>query len=181
LLSGRLDGERVTRFSFGDESPVQVYDRTAGWKSSAWLLPLLIASLLALLLNALAWPVSSLTRRHYGISNSLTGSEAVAQRWMRIASVATVCVFLGWLTLISVMTAVLDLSSKLHGWVVLLRLLSPFAFIVGAAVGVWGTSVMLRSRRRWYAKLWNAALATSFLVVLWTASVFHLISFRTGY
>ena len=181
LLSGRVEGGRVTRFSFGEVSPFEMYDRTVWWKSPAWLLPLLIAGLIALSLNSLAWPVSALTRRHYGVSYGLSGREATSHRLVRIACVTAAVVFLCWLTLIFTMISALDLSSKLGGWIGLLRILSPLVFLGGAAIGLWSAWVVLRSQRRWFAKLWAVVLGASFLVTLWAAVAFHLISFHSGY
>jgi hypothetical protein len=181
LLSGRVEGGQVTRFSFGEVSPFEMYDRTAWWKSPAWLLPFLIAGLIALSLNSLAWPVSALTRRHYGVSYGLNGREATAHRLVRIACVTAAVVFLCWVSVIFTMVSALDFISKLAGWVVLLRILSPFVFLGGAAIGLWSAWVVLRSRRRWFAKLWAVVLAASFLVTLWAAVACHLISFHSGY
>lgn len=181
LLSGRVEGGRVTRFSFGEVSPFEMYDRTVWWKSPAWLLPLLIVGLVALSLNSLAWPISALTRRHYGASYGLHGREATAHRLVRIACVTSAVVFLCWLSLIFTMISALDLSSKLGGWIGLLRILSPLVFLGSAAIGLWSAGVVLRSQRRWFAKLWAVVLAASFLVILWAAMACHLIAFHTGY
>ena len=51
-------------------------------------MPLAVASLLALLLTVLAWPISALVRRHYGVRYALGGKDARAHRWVRIAAVA---------------------------------------------------------------------------------------------
>jgi hypothetical protein len=136
---------------------------------------------LALSLNALAWPLSALTRRHYRAAYALSGIEATAHRLVRIACVAAAVVFLGWITVIFSMVLVLDLISKLGGWVALLRILSPFVFIGGAALGLWGAWVVFRGQRRWFTKLWAGVLAASFLVLLWCAVVFRLISFHGGF
>jgi CubicO group peptidase (beta-lactamase class C family) len=181
LLSGRVEGGRVTRFSFGEVSPFEMYDRTVWWKSPAWLLPLLVAGLIALSLNSLAWPVSALTRRHYRVSYGLSGREATAHRLVRIACVTAAVVFLSWVAVIFTMVSALDLISKLAGWVALLRILSPLVFLGGAAIGLWSAWVVLRSQRRWFAKLWAVVLAASFLVILWAAVACHLISFHGGY
>jgi hypothetical protein len=79
------------------------------------------------------------------------------------------------------MVSALDLISKLAGWVALLRILSPLVFLGGAGIGLWSAGVVLRSQRRWFAKLWAVVLAASFLVILWAAVACHLISFHTGY
>jgi hypothetical protein len=90
-------------------------------------------------------------------------------------------VFLSWVAVIFTMVSALDLISKLAGWVALLRILSPLVFLGGAGIGLWSAWVVLRSQRRWFAKLWAVVLAASFLVILWAAVACHLISFHSGY
>jgi CubicO group peptidase (beta-lactamase class C family) len=181
LLSGSVADGHVTRFSFGEVSPFEVYDRTAWWKSPGWLLPLVVGALLALSLNSLAWPLSALIRRHYRVAYGLGGSEATAHRLMRIACVSVAVVFLAWIVVSFSMVSVLALIEKLSGLVAVLRILSPFVFVGGAALGLWGAWVVFRSQRRWFTKVWAGLLAASFLVLLWSAVVFRLISFHSGF
>jgi hypothetical protein len=181
LLAARAEDGRVVRFAFGEESPIVVYDRTPGSKSAGWWMPVIMISLVALLLTAVAWPVSALIRRRYGASYALTGQDARAHRLVRIASAACATVFVGWAVLLITMTADLDLIAKVNGWIVLLRILSPLVFVGGAAVGLWNVWIVARGRRRWWAKLWAVLLATSLSALLWAAIAFHLISFRTGF
>jgi CubicO group peptidase (beta-lactamase class C family) len=181
LLSATVTGGRVSRFSFDDVSATEVYDRAPWWRSAMWLLPLLGAGLIVMSFNALAWPVIALTRRHYGIRVAEKGVVPTAHRWVRIACAAVALTFLAWLAVTFAMTSVLELGSKLGAWVLVLQVLSPIVFVSGAAVGLWSSYVMLRSRRRVLAKLWALALATSFLAVLWAALAFHLISFHRGF
>jgi hypothetical protein len=138
-------------------------------------------SLALLLLTALAWPISALTRRHYGAAYALSGQDARAHRWVRIAAVAAVLVFGGWVVLVVSMLSSLDLIPKVNGWIALLRILSPFAFLGGAAIGLWNAWVVLRARRRFWAKLWAVLVALALLVLLWAALTFHLISLFTGF
>ena len=181
LLAARVTDGRIDRFGFGDSSPIEVFERTPWWKSSSWLVPLLAVASIALLLNSLAWPISALARRHYRASYGLQGTDALAHRWVRIASVAALVVLLGWMAVIFGVMSALSLVPKVAGWVMLLEALAPFAFIGGAAVGVWNAWVVLRSPRRWFAKLWSVLPAVSFCVILWIALAFHLIFFRTVY
>jgi hypothetical protein len=69
----------------------------------------------------------------------------------------------------------------MNGWIALLRFISLFVFVGAAGSGIWGAAVVLRSHRRWFAKLWAILLATSLSVVLWAALAFHLISLHAGY
>jgi CubicO group peptidase (beta-lactamase class C family) len=181
LLAARVENGRVGRFSYGSESPIVVYDRTPWSKSGGWWVPAMIASVAVLLLTTLAWPISALTRRHYGVAYALTGRDARAHRWVRIAAAACLLVFAGWAILVLAMLSVLDLIPKVNGWIALLRFLSPFAFVGGAAVGLWNLWIVARGPRSRWAKLWAVLLAAGFLTLSWAAVTFHLISFRTGF
>ena len=181
LLSGKVTGGRVTRFSFGELSPFEMYDRTEGWKSPSWLVPLLVGSLVALVLNSLAWPISALIRRHYRAAYGLSGPEAAAHRYVRIAALVAAVVFLAWIATIFSMVSVLDLIAKLGGLVVVLRILSPIVFVGSAAVGIWWAWIVFGGQHRWFAKAWAGVLAASLLVLLWVAVGFHLISFHSGF
>ncbi|HKF96830.1 MAG TPA: serine hydrolase domain-containing protein, partial [Steroidobacteraceae bacterium] len=59
-----IDGKPV-RWSFDLLSPFMVFDPVPWYASSAWLMPLLLASLAALVLTVLLWPVSAWVRRRY--------------------------------------------------------------------------------------------------------------------
>ena len=181
LLSARVENGRVVRFAFGEGSPFDQYLRTPWEKSGGWWTPAMALSVVLLLLTALAWPLSALTRRHYGVSYALSGRDARAHRWVRIAAVAAVVVFVGWVVLVVSMLSSLDLIPKVNGWIALLRILSPFAFFGGAAIGLWNAWVVVRGRRRFWAKLWAVLVALALLVLLWAALTFHLISLFTGF
>jgi CubicO group peptidase (beta-lactamase class C family) len=181
LLAARTEGGRVVRFGFGEESAIEVYDRTPWSKSAGWWLPVIAIALSALLLTTLAWPASALIRRRFGVPYALAGLDAKAHRLVRIASLACAVVFVGWLVLVITMTSDLDLIAKVNGWIALLRILSPFVFVGAAAVGLWNLWIVSRGQRRWWAKLWAVVLAASMAAVLWAALAFHLISFRTGF
>ena len=182
LLSGQVENGRVTRFSFGELSPFMIFERPVAWKSPAWLLPLLIVGFSALLLSAIAWPVSALTRRHYRASYALAGQDAKAHRLVRIASVAVVIALLAWaITIVMMLSEISLLSSKMDWWLRVLQVLTPFAFLGGAAIGLWNAFVVVRGPRTWYAKLWAVVLAVGFVASLWVALVYKLIGFGVNY
>jgi hypothetical protein len=158
-----------------------VYDRTPWQKSAGWWLPVIMSSLVALLLTTLAWPVSALARRRYGVPYALAGLDGRAHRLVRIAAAACALTFVGWVVLVITMTSNLDLIAKVNGWIALLRVLSPFVFVGGAVIGLWNVWIVARGRRRWWSKLWSVLLAASLSAVLWAACAFHLISVRNGF
>jgi CubicO group peptidase (beta-lactamase class C family) len=181
LLAAHVEGGKVVRFSFDEVSPFQMYDRPTPSKSGAWWLPVLAASVSILLAGSLAWPVGALARRRFHAAYALSGMNAKAHRAVRIASLAALLVFLGWAFVILAMTTTLDLISRMNGWIVMLRILSPFVFLGAAVVGLWNAGVVLRSPRSWFSKLWAISLAASLLALFGSALAFHLISFRTGF
>jgi CubicO group peptidase (beta-lactamase class C family) len=181
LLAAQVKDGRVVRFAFGEESPIEVYDRTPWQKSAGWWLPVIMSSLVALLLTTLAWPVSALARRRYGVPYALAGLDGRAHRLVRIAAAACALTFVGWVVLVITMTSNLDLIAKVNGWIALLRVLSPFVFVGGAVIGLWNDWIVARGRRRWWSKLWSVLLAASLSAVLWAACAFHLISVRNGF
>jgi hypothetical protein len=182
LLSAQVENGRVTRFSFDEVSPFMVFEPTPASRSPTWLLPSLGAGALALFLTAFAWPVSALARRHYGAPYRLSGMDAKAHRWIRIASVAVLAACIAWgATVTSMMGDLNLLTPRADGWLWFLQLLSVVVFIGAAAIGVWNATVVVRAPRKWYAKTWAVVLALSLLVFLWTALQFHLIAFDVNY
>jgi CubicO group peptidase (beta-lactamase class C family) len=182
LLSAQVENGRVTRFSFDEVSPFMMFEPTPASRSPTWLLPALGAGALALLLTALAWPVSALARRHYGAPYRLSGLDAKAHRWIRVAAAAVLAICIAWGATVGLMMSDLDrLMPSADGWLWFLQLLSVIVFIGAAGIGVWNATVVVRAPRKWYAKTWAVALALSLLVFLWTALRFHLIAFDVNY
>jgi CubicO group peptidase (beta-lactamase class C family) len=182
LLAAQVENGRVVRFSFGEISPFMVFDRVPGSRSPAWLLPAFLVGIAALFLTTLAWPISALVRRHYGVPYRLAGGDAKAHRYVRIAATATVVLLIGWAVTVTVMMESYKLlASTLDGWIFVLQLLSVIVFLGAAAVGVWNAMVVVRGPRKWYAKTWAVVLAASLIVVLWVAFGFHLIAFDVNY
>jgi CubicO group peptidase (beta-lactamase class C family) len=182
LLSAKVENGRVTRFSFDGISPFMMFEPTPGSVSPGWLLPALIGGLVLLLLTVLAWPVSALVRRHYGVPYRLAGQDAKAHRWIRLTATIVVVICITWgTTLTMMMSDFRRLSPSLDGWLWILQLLSVVVFFGAAGIGLWNARVVVGSPRRWYAKTWAVLLALSLLVLLWVALAFHLIAFDVNY
>jgi CubicO group peptidase (beta-lactamase class C family) len=181
LLSAQVRDGKVVRFSFDDVSPFMMFERPSAAKAAGWLLPTFVVALSALLLTALAWPISALTRRHYRVQYALTGQDAKAHRFVRIAAAATVVALLAWLVMLVTMLSNYNLLAKMDALIRVLQILAPVVFIGGAGVGVWNAWVVVRSQRSWYAKTWAVVLAVSFVAILWVALAFNLISFGVNF
>jgi hypothetical protein len=181
FLSAQVVDGRVVRFAFEWVSPFMVFEPMPATISPAWLTPALLVGLIALVFTTLAWPISALTRKHYRVPYSLSGRDAVAHRWIRIASSAVIVLLIIWVVTVSVMMGDHLPSSTADILLWMVQLLSAIVFVAAAAIGVWNAMVVVRSTRTWYAKTWAVLLALALLVLLWAALAFHLIAFDVNY
>lgn len=181
-LAAKVVDGRVQRFSVDPFSPFMMFEPAPWWKSSAWLLPLLVAGLVALALTALAWPVSALVRRRYGVAYGLSGRDARAHRLVRIAAVAVLLTMLAVMVMLGSMLSNFEmLGPGSDPIIIALKLLALVVFPLGAAIALWNAWVVLRSTRRWPARLWSLVLAVSCLAVLWVGIVFHVMGYSANY
>lgn len=172
LAADVVDG-KVTRFSADGLAAIMVFQRLPGWTSL--LLPLAVGSLLALLLTVLAWPVSALVRRHYGVRYALAGKDARAHRWVRIFALLVSALLLAFAGLVvSMMSDLNMMTPEMDGTIVALRVLALVLLPLGALVGLWNAKTVLGSRRSLWAKLWSIVLAIAFLALLWIGWRYHL-------
>ena len=102
LAAEVVDG-RVTRFSAGMLGPIIMLERAPAAKAGGWLMPAAVASLVALALTVIFWPVAALVRRHYRKPLPFTGREAKAYRWVRIGALASLVAMLAWGGIIAAM------------------------------------------------------------------------------
>jgi len=176
-----VDG-RVTRFSTDSFSPFMVFERPIWSRNAAWIVPALIASLAALLLTVLAWPVSAMVRRHYRVPYALKGADARAHLWVRLAATAVLAAMLAALVRVGMMLTNLELMVPGNDWVILvLRLVNLVVLPVGAAIATWNAWEVLRSKRRLLAKLWSIVLALSCLFLLWLAVAYDVVGYNAAY
>jgi CubicO group peptidase (beta-lactamase class C family) len=170
------------RFSFDFLSPFEVFDRAPWYSSSAWLIPVFLVSLSAMLLTTLVWPAAAIIRRRYRAPLALDARSMRAYLWSRLGAVASVVALGIWalfLVLISKDTG--TLGGRLDPLLVVAQLVSIVAFIGGFAAMLWNLLAVWRGQRRWPAKLWSIVLALSALFILWVALVCKLLVVGTGY
>ena len=176
-IAAQVDGGRVVRFGYGPYT-FMLLEPVPWWASATWLVPLLVIAVAALLLTVLAWPVSALVRRHYAVPYALGGSDAVAHRRVRIAALLDVLLMTAVATTVVLMFSDLThLSTGIEKWLAVLRFITLVGIILSAAIALWNAWVVLRSQRRWQAKVWSVVLAVSCLTVLWIGLVFKVAGF----
>jgi hypothetical protein len=181
LLTANVANGKAVRFSYGELAPIIDFDRTPGYRSSAWILPLLYCSLAVLLITALLWPTRALVRRKFKAEFGLERPQLRAYRWSRIASIAILALFVGWLVAAQTLLGNLANQASFNAILLPLELLSFIIFIGGFAVSLWYAYTAWRSGWRWPGKVWSIVLVIAAGTVLYVGVVFKLVALTTNY
>ena len=183
LLAAKVVDGKVTRFSFGLLGPFEVFLRAEPSRNGAWLTPAFYASLAALALTALLWPITAIVRRRYRARLELLSGELRAYRAGKLGALLMLLAFGAWIG--SILAMFSDLNKTTAAFDPVLRFDQIFgflAFIGGFLLILWNLWTVWRvGHRRWPAKVWSVVLALSGFVVLWVAFAFHLISWGVNY
>ena len=181
-LAAKVEKGRVVRFSLDSASPYLAFDRVPWYLSTAWITPALLASLGALLLTAIAWPVSVLARRRYGVKADLAPAALKSYRLTRGFSALAVAVMAGWLLFATKLLADFSsLSGELDWALITLQITTPVVFLGLMASAIWNIRHVWTSKRGGFAKFWSLVLLASAVVLLWIGVGFNLIGFGTGF
>lgn len=179
LAAQVVDG-KVARWSFGEVSPFMIWYRTPAALDSAWLLPALLFGIGVVLLTALSWPVGWIARRRYGAQLALQGEALRTYRAVRGFAWLVLLVLVGWM---AVITGLENFES--HGstdWLILLvEIAGTLAFFGLFGLSLWNAWQAWRGKRGWFARIWAVLLVLGAFFILYTALVFHLISFGTEF
>jgi hypothetical protein len=183
LLAAKVVDGKVTRFSFGLAGPFEVYLPAGSSRNGAWLTPAFCASIAALLLTVIAWPIAAIVRRKYRARLDLSPRELRAYRAGKIGALLIVLALAAWtFTIVSMFS---DLNNTTEAFDPVIRFDQIFgfvAFVGGFALILWNLATVWRvGSRRWPAKVWSIVLALAALVVLWVAFAFHLIGWGVHY
>jgi CubicO group peptidase (beta-lactamase class C family) len=181
LAADVVDGQ-VSRFSAEPLAAIMVFQRAPWWQSPPVFMTLLFGSLAVLLLTVLAWPVSAMVRRHYGVPYALVGPDARAHRWIRIASLAVLVSVSAMVGMVFAMMSDFNLMTPANdGMVTAVRLVATIALPLGAAIALWNAWAVLRSKRSRWAKAWSLVLAAACLALLFIGLSCHLVGFGANY
>lgn len=179
LAADVVDG-KVSRFSMEPYAPIMVFERLSTWRALS--MPLLVASLAIVLLTVIAWPVSALVRRYYGVRYALVGIDARTHRLARIGALLSLLATAAALGLVVGMLSRLEMTSpRTDGLIIAMRLFATVALPLGAGFTAWNAWHVLRGRRKWLAKLWAVLLALACLFLLWISFAHHVIGFGANY
>ncbi|WP_447755352.1 serine hydrolase domain-containing protein [Sphingopyxis fribergensis] len=181
-LAAKVENDRVVRFSVDSGSPYVAFDRVPWYLSTAWLTPAMLASLGALLLTAIAWPVSAFVRRRYGVKTDLSPAALKSYRLTRGFAALAVAVMVGWIMFVTKLVSDFSsLSGELDWALVTLQIVTPVVFLGLLACAAWNIRNVWTTRRRRFAKFWSLVLLMSAVILLWIGVGFHLIGFGTRF
>ncbi len=180
-LAARVEGGRIEMFSVDSASPFLVMLPAPWWKSTAIFGPLLVAAIAVILASLLAWPVSAILRRHYGLWPANAGPSGFYYRLSRIAAAGALATLAGWTALFAQLNGnIFAFSPALDPWIALLKLST--AILCGGGLVVAGWDVRRGwSGRSWATRGWSLLLVLAFVILLWLAYVLKLAGFGTNY
>ncbi|WP_313536994.1 serine hydrolase domain-containing protein [Sphingomonas sp.] len=177
-LAAQLVNGKPVRWSFDLVSPFMVWDRVPAYRSAAWLMPALYASIAVLLLTVLAWPAGWWIRRRTQSAATLGGWSRRAVRATRIMALADLLMLGGWFWLISVLFG--DVAPA-DAALLLVQFASVIVFVGAVGISGWNAWCAVHDGRRWTRKLWAALVLLATLVLLWMAWAFHLLAITVHY
>jgi CubicO group peptidase (beta-lactamase class C family) len=181
MLGAKVENGKATQLSINSIAPIMVLLPVPWYLNSAWLLPLLYASIAILALTLLLWPTRALVRRRLGAAFALEGRGLQAYRWSRIAAGAILAVLVAWIVAVTLMFEDVSFGGAMDIIVSILGVLSAVAFIGGLLVMLWYAYSAWRSGLRWPAKVWSILLVIAAATVLHVALSYHLIGIATNY
>ena len=168
-LAARVEGGRIEMFSVDSVSPFLVMLPAPWWKSTAIFGPSLVAAIAVILASLLAWPVSAMLRRHYGLWPANAGTPGLSYRLSRIAAAGALATLAGWAALFAQLNGnIFAFSLALDPWIVLLKVSTAILCGGGMAVAAWD-ACRGWSGRSWATRGWSLLLALAFVILLWLA------------
>ena len=150
-----------------------VFQRTPGWASPAWNLPLAMATLAILAITALGWPVQAVARRHYGRPLVLTARRAALRRLVKLTAVADLLAVSAYCLIVRRIMAFSMLDDRMDA---MLRTAQGLCVLglIGAAVAVWNAVAVCRDT----AGTWRARLAAVIVAGACAAFAWFVVSLR---
>ncbi|MDT9600294.1 serine hydrolase domain-containing protein [Sphingosinicella rhizophila] len=168
IMSAKEEGGKVTMFARGFPASAQM--RVGWYENISWFRPALIASLIVLLLAAIAWPLGAVQRRYYGANlPQIAKRTRDVQRSTAGLAAATLVLIGIWLSVIMSLRVGL-LSGSIYLLQIATIVVIPGLFLFA----LWRLWLAIQSRQR-VSIAWSLAIALAAFIVLWGALVFHLI------
>jgi CubicO group peptidase (beta-lactamase class C family) len=138
--------------------------------NSGWILPLAGLALAVMVLAALSWPITALTRRRYKVARKLHGRPLLLRRITYATGWLFIALIVGWMLILTFLQKDLTLlDDRLDIWMRMLQLILVLA-IVGAVAAVWNAYTVVRTPgRHRTATIWAVAVALAAAFLIWVS------------
>ena len=177
-LGATVENGRVVRWSVDEVSPFMVWTRAPWYRDSAWLLPLLVASVSVVIVTALSWPLGAISRRRYGAMLTIKDGDLRAYRLVRGFSWLILAVLGGWWLLLMAME---HSEGHLDGLIWLLEITGAIGFFGLLATALWNLGIAAARRLGWLTGFWRVLLVLAAASIVWATVDFHLVSFGADF
>lgn len=182
LIIAKMKGGAVSEIASDLYPQVWIYTPPPFWRSSAWNIPLLIATLSMLALTVAFWPIKAVLRWRYASPFPLKGRAATVYRLTRIVALVDLVFLGGYLGALLYGAGHLDFfDSPSDGIFLALQVLGVVA-ILGAAVPLYELWLALADGGRpWWTKATDGFIALAAVATIWFALTLNLVNFQLNY
>lgn len=163
--------------------PVLIALTPVPWhRSSAWLTPALIASLIVLGFTFLAWPIRAIARKRMGVAFALAGDEKRAYRLAPVSALLTLVFLTGWGVFFSWLGAsIYNLEAEKSALSLVLLYASSLLPLLALAASLWAARVKFAENNGWGTKLNAVFLVLAIMTIIWVAAVCGLFTFNMNF
>ncbi|NWK95877.1 serine hydrolase [Sphingobium lactosutens] len=181
-LAAQVEHGKVVRFGLDGSAPYMLFEPAPWYLSTGWITPALLASIVALLLTFLSWPIVALVRRHYATRPAQSVAQWRAYRLTRGFAGLAVGVLICWLWFGSLLLGDFSAMNGELDWALfMLQVATPLILSGLLGVALWHAALTWRRKSARFAKVWSIILVANAVMLLWVAIGFHLIGFGTNF
>lgn len=179
-IAARVEGGRVVAVS---GEPALITFTPVPWhRSSAWLTPAMIASVVILLLTFLAWPVRAYARNKLMAPFPYEGRDERAYRAAPIAAFLMLVYLAGWAAFFTwIAGSVFNLEGARNETWLLLLYVGAVLPVVAMLLAAWSSFVKIISWPGLFTKLSALLFFAACVVVVWFSFVVGFFSFNTQF
>jgi CubicO group peptidase (beta-lactamase class C family) len=162
--------------------PFMVFQEASWNQNSAFQVPLIITSLVAIGLTLILWPVMALIRRRYRQSLNLTSQQRRTRLLVRLACLVIAVFFAAYAIYFSMAMKDIALLSP-HGnpWLRLIQIVGWLG-VLGTIAALYNALLSWREPQRWMlARISDTVIALAFVGVVWFVFTWNLLHWSLKY
>ncbi len=153
------------------------------WRNPSWVGPAVGASVFAVLLTLILWPVSALVRRSFGQTLQLTGQRRKAYRGVRIGGLLVMGALAAWgyIAYSFSQPKGMEALMRMDGFLMFAQGFTAFATVGGMLLAAWNLWATWKGPSGWFGKLWSLVLLLAFGMIFYFALIGRLMAMTTNY